>query len=393
MNIIDLMRIFYICYENFGIEGAATTHVREVTENFKAMGHQVHIFAPTFRKFRFPVGVEITYIPLLPLWKFKEAGFYFCLWFVLIYFWFKKGVDIVYVREMTLNIVPYLFSRIFRKKMLVEINGTITEELKLAGFSHLKVKLIALCRKINLKLCDKVVAVSPQLGEKIRQDFQIMNGKLSVVENGTNPYIFAPMDKYEARRLLGLREKAYYLCYVGRFYPYHGLDQTIYIFKHLLMYLPDSYLMLIGKGFEMNKIKQLARELGIQNRVLFLGQKLQIEIPKYISAADAGLLLFKGGGGKIPGISLKVLEYMACSRPVIAARGEESGEFVQRMNAGIVVDPANPRNAAAYIAALLTNETIKERLGNLGRNAILKNYTWKHTAQRIINIFHELQTS
>jgi spore coat protein SA len=80
---------------------------------------------------------------------------------------------------------------------------------------------------------------------------------------------------------------------------------------------------------------------------------------------------------------------MACSRPVVTAKGEETGHFVQQLNSGIVVDPTHPKKAAAYIDTLLTNDTLKEKLGALGRSAILNNYTWKHTAERIIKIYYE----
>lgn len=383
------MKIFYVCYENLGIEGAAATHVREVAENLQAFGNKVHIFTPKFQRFRFPVRVDVTYIPLLPIGKFKELGYYIFLWFVLVYFWKKKGVDLIYVREMGLNFVPYLFSKILRKKIFVEINGLVTEELKLTGTSLWKIKLIRIMRRMNLTLSDKIIVVTPGLKDRLNEEYGLRNGKLNIVQNGANPYIFVPMDKLKARRLLGLSENEYYLCYVGNFYPHHGLEHTLVIFKQLLKFQPNTTLLLIGDGYEKRRIKYLSVSLGIERRVLFFANKIQTDLPRYIGASDACLLLFHGNHRKIPGLSLKIFEYMSCSRPVITAKGEETGSFIQQLNSGIVVDPTNPNKAAAYIATLLTDEILKERLGAFGRSAILNNYTWRHTAERILKIYYE----
>ncbi|MFQ5706402.1 MAG: glycosyltransferase family 4 protein [bacterium] len=384
------MKIFYLCYEDVGNAGAATTHLREVAENLQSLGHNVRIIVPLLHRFRFPVRAEVVYVPLLPLGRFKELGYYFFLWFTLISLWLKKGVDLLYVREMTLNVVPFLFAKLFRKRIVVEINGLLTEELKLAGVSNFKIRIIRFFRRINLALSDKIVTVSKGLKHHIATEYGYSNGKLVVVENGANPHLFAPMDKLQARRTLRLDENGYYLCYVGSFYPHHGLEQTLLIFQQLLTFQPETKLLLIGDGLLKGNTWQRTRQLGIENNVLFLHQKLHTDIPKYICASDACLLLFNGGQGRIPGISLKILEYMACSRPVVAAVGEESGRFVQSLNSGIVVDPQNPEKAAIYIHALLTNETLKEKLGALGRNAIVRNYTWQHTAQRLQNVCIDL---
>lgn len=384
------MKIFYICYENFGKSGDVVTQVREVAENLISSVNDVHIFAPMFRRFRFPVRVDVTYIPLLPLGRLTEIGYYLFLWFALIYWWIKKGVDILYVREMRLNIVPYCFAKISRKKVVIEINDIISDELLLVGVSYLKLKCFQFSRRLNLALSDKVVAVSNGLRHSLLEEYRCKNGKLTVVKNGTNPHIFVPIDKIKARRMLGLAEHEYFLCCIGRFCPNHDLGKTLVIFKHLLQHQPQTKLLLISDGFQKERIMQLVSKIGIVRQVLFFGQTYHTELSKYIGASDACLLLFNSDFGRIPGFSLKLFDYMACARPVIAVKGEESGLLVQKLNSGIVVDPTNPQKAAAHIATLLSNEPVKQKFGSLGRSAVVDNYTWQHTAEKLSKVCSEL---
>lgn len=384
------MRIFYICYENFGRSDNVATKAREVAENLVSLGNEVHIFAPLFRRFRFPVRVDVTYVPLLPIGKFKEIGYYLFLWFALLHWWIKKGVDIIYVREMALNIVPYLFAKIFRKKIVVEINSMISDELLLAGISYWKLKLIKISRRLNLALSNKIVTISEVLRHSLVDQYGCNNGKLSIVENGTNPHIFVPIDKIRARQLLGLTENEFIICYECDYYVYHGLEQTLVIFKHLLKYQSNTKLLLITEGIQMERIMHLVNKLGIQRNVLHYGKVFQMDLPKYIGASDACLLLFNRDIGRTPTLSLKAFEYMACARPVIAAKGEESGWLIQELNSGIVVQSSNPHKAAVYIATLLNNESLKQKLGSMGRSAVLNNYTWNHTARKLAKVYSEL---
>lgn len=384
------MKIFYICFENFGKSDNAATKARELAENLVSLGNEVHIFAPLFRRFRFPVRVDVTYIPLLPLGKFKELGYYIFLWFALLRWWIKKGVDIIYVREMALNIAPYLFAKIFRKKIVVEINSMISDELLLSGISYWKLKLIKISRRLNLALSDKIVTINRAIRHSLVNEYGCKNGKLTIVENGTNPHIFVPIDKIKARQMLGFAENEFIICYECDFYVYHGLEQSLVIFKHLLQYQPNTKLLLISEGIQRERIMHFVNKLELQRNVVHYARAFQMELPKYIGASDACLLLFNRDIGRTPGLSLKTFEYMSCARPVIAAKGEESGWLIQELNSGIVVQPGNPQKAAVYIATLLNNEPLKQKLGSLGRSAVLNNYTWKHTAQKLAKVYSEL---
>lgn len=388
------MKIFYICYENVGNLDAPATHLREVAENLSSLGHKVRIFAPLMRRFRFPVRVDVTYVPLLPVGKFREASYYVFLWFALFYYALKKGVDIVYVRGMSLNLVPYVFSRLFRKKMLIEINALRVEERQAATRPGWRTFFRRLLEKFNLAFCDKVVTVSADLKLELAQRYDYLNGKLTVVENGANPHIFTPMERRPARRELKIDENGYYLCLISRICSAYSLAQILKIFCHLLTFAPATRLILIGDAIAAQKknILEMSTRLNLTDQIMLFSQMIQTDLPGYINASDACFLLSQTHNKTGGGISLRMLEYMSCGRPVIAVKGEGAGRFVEELNCGVVIDIDHPKTAATHIYALLSNETLKERLGNLGRNAILNQYTWQHTAQKLTHIYSGLMS-
>src|SRR5207249_333908 len=104
----------------------------------------------------------------------------------------------------------------------------------------------------------------------------------------------------------------------------------------------------------------------------------------YIGAFDLGISMKPP---LLPGSPLKVREYMACGRPVIASEGTgyDFG-IVRDAGAGLLVDPSDIQTIAACIEPLLDNEALQREMGARGRDYVLGHCTWSRTAEMVASV-------
>lgn len=377
------MKIYYICYENLDVPAAWTTHVIEVVNHLADLGHSVTLFAPRCENTDVSSRVRLIKIDTISVRFLREYIFYFCLFQRLLKHCRREFPDIFFVREMGVNISPYCIGTLFKIPVVVEINGLVTEELKQAGYPGWKLWIVRFLRRYNLRFADRLIAVTQELEHRLRQKYHIANGALATIENGVNMQLFQPVDKSEIRTKLQLPANAYILAYIGSFYPHHGLFDTLRIFKTIKQKEPKVKLLMVGDGSLKNGLKIYAENNGLADDIIWAGRVPMSEIPAFISAADACVLLFNTNNGHVTGRSIKILEYMSCARPVIVSETPELSHFVDHHQSGIVVKPSDQNRAGDKILQLLNDDALKESLGQSGRRAVEEHYQWAHTAKKI----------
>ncbi len=376
------MKIFYICYENLGLQRASTTHIREVTEHLNKLGADVILFAPNTGRYKRETTVRVVYVPTLNVRFFREYIYYACLLLYLCVYQICFRANVFYVREMGLTIVPALVGFIFRTPHVLEINGIVSFDLKSSGSRNVKQKIFGLFQDVNFFLADKVISVSDSIREEFLRRHKDVR-KIAVVENGVNTELFYPKDKQGARSLFNLHPNLYYLVFVGSFYPHHGVHHIIHIFSRVVKKLPDARLVLAGSGHLLESAVQLTERLGLGLCVHFAGEVEYGKVPDLMNAADAGIFIL-AGIGKLYKKSLKLYEYMACGKPVIIS--ESCGDFVRENNIGIAIPEEDYERAAESIVQLLANKALMDTMGQNGRRLVLDAFTWDVTAKKILGV-------
>jgi glycosyltransferase involved in cell wall biosynthesis len=139
-------------------------------------------------------------------------------------------------------------------------------------------------------------------------------------------------------------------------------------------------LLIVGRGPEETRLRQLSRSLGIAQRVRFLGFRPQAELPLVYSAADALLLASDREGW--PNV---LLESMACGTPVIARRVGGVPEVVAAPEAGRLVDEATPQALATAIRELLADPPSRA-----ATRAYAERFSWDDTTEGQLELFREV---
>jgi len=212
----------------------------------------------------------------------------------------------------------------------------------------------------------------------------LAEAKSQVVGNGVDVERFAPMDRLAARARLGLPDAAQVLISVGGLVERKGFHRVIACLPDLLARHPDLYYLIVGGGSpegDMSAaLEQQVADLGLGERVRFLGPLPPDELKWPLSAADVFVLATSNEGW-----ANVFLEAMACGLPVVTTRVGGNAEVVNDDALGIVVPPGDPERLRAAIEEAL------DRTWDVARiRAYAEENAWDRRVEQLLGEFRAL---
>jgi glycosyltransferase involved in cell wall biosynthesis len=236
---------------------------------------------------------------------------------------------------------------------------------------------------------DRIVVVTAAFKDHLIRYWNVPVARISIVENGveTDLFRFDPAAK-EVRKQLKIEDR-FLVCYIGTMGNAHGLETLIAAAEELQTALPNAMFLLIGEGAEKERIVELAAARGLTN-IQFLGQQPREQIPAYVSAADLCLVMLKKTELFKTVIPTKLLEYMACERPVIVAVDGQARQIVEQARAGVFVEPENNKGLVNAILDLAEDPERRRQMGVSGRQYIVNKLSRERTARDYITVLEAL---
>lgn len=227
----------------------------------------------------------------------------------------KENIDVI----LSANILPSLIANLGEKPIVFDYLDHLEESAAVyypGSFRGALIqKAVRAITRFNLRHAKSVITVTNELKEYL-QGVGIRN--IIVIPNGVDTTLLQPENKEEAKRRLGLEGK-HVLGYVGSLEYWVDLETAI----EALPDLPGVVLLIIGPGLFTDYgtyIAGHAKELGVEDRVIFTGAIPYNEISHYISAMDIGLNPLKPMKKNEYAAGGKVFNYLACGRPVLSRR-------------------------------------------------------------------------
>ncbi len=187
--------------------------------------------------------------------------------------------------------------------------------------------------------------------------------------------------KQEARSFLGLDKNTKLVIYSGRFSSWKGTDTLI----QSALYLPKDVKILLVGGFEgePEKMKRIISHSGVSEKVSVIEFQPHSLIPQYLKAADV-LVIPNNAEHQLSVMHtspLKLFEYMASKRPIVASNLPSIREILDDSSATFV-EPGNPQDLAAGIMHAIESKEIKTKIDCAYK--IATNNTWEERARMII---------
>ncbi len=250
--------------------------------------------------------------------------------------------------------------------------------------------------RLSMLAADRVVAASPTDQDQMIDFYGALRSRIRIVPGGVDSTIFRPFPTDAARTLLGLPAGKLVL-FVGRIQQLKGIDLLLRAFAQLCDRWQEGdapRLMVVGghnptdetdpEAVEMERLRILASDLGVRDRVTFQGAVPHSMLPMYYSAADVVVVpsLYESFG-------LVALEAMACGAPVVASRVGGLQWTVQDGRSGFLVRRRDPEQFAAAMRAVLQDEHLRASLSR-GAVEVAQGFSWSSAADRTLQLYGEL---
>jgi phosphatidylinositol alpha-1,6-mannosyltransferase len=210
---------------------------------------------------------------------------------------------------------------------------------------------------------------------------------------GTDPEHFRPgIDTSAVRKRYGLDGRRWMLS-VARLTRHKGIDMGLRVLARLRDRYPDLAYAVVGSGNYLLVLETMARSLDIADRVRFLTNVPDRDLPGLYNSAEIYLGLSRQTEGNVEGFGISLVEAAACGIPAVAGRSGGIPETVRQGQTGLLVDAEQLNEICSTVGSLLDDRALAVRLGVEGRRAVETYYNWDRVAADIARIGHELGRS
>jgi len=413
------MNILYIAsLQRFPGHHAGYAHAMNICKGMKGLGHDVHILARADESHPGGSSDEIEGLPVAyvrwPL-KFRNwAGTFLSSRSDFKGFIREWDIDIVHERfEMPFAVCTFHAKRAGFPHVL-EANSPFVEEFYSPG--HPLFRVTSLLRRMQFKRTRRIIVQTPLLRRMLKP---VSDTPMEVIPNGADPQMFTPGEASPGegaalRQRYGIGESDRVIGFSGSFRYWHGAQDLIAAMEK--MEHKDARLLLMGGGNNLDEMRELARRCPASERIVFTGPLDHVEIPAHLRLCDVLVAPFNTQADPLTrevfarhGMwwsPLKIFEYMAVGRPVVASglgmipeylKAEEKEEEEEKpaaaAAAGITYPEGDVKALSETIGRILGNPVEARRLGKNGRKRALELYTWEKQARRTVEVYEKVLRS
>ncbi|HBY46061.1 MAG TPA: glycosyltransferase family 4 protein [Thermomicrobiales bacterium] len=364
------MRILFVSPFDFGYQGGVNEHITQLDHQFRAMGHQTRIIAPTSpdtgetddgHVYRVGMAIpvpsnesmaRVTFSPTVT-WKVRQ---------------FMRGetFDVVHLHE---PLTPILCSAVLLYSDVANVGTFHAARPSNVMYMYLKPVLDLFFDKLDAR-----VAVSEAAREFVDSYFP---SEYEIIPNGIS------LDRFhgQADPLPQFMDGRPNILFVGRFNePRKGFRYLIRAMPMIRSQFPDARLIVVGQG-ATDRYEHFLHQHGIDD-VVFAGFVSADELPRYYASCD----VFVAPSTGRESFGLILLEAMASGKPVIASSIAGYSAVVRDGLDGVLVEPKNPQALALAIVRVLADVPLRERLTTSAREHV-KQFSWAVVAERLIEVY------
>lgn len=238
------------------------------------------------------------------------------------------------------------------------------------------IELASLAKRLEIAAyrdCDVIIAVTDTLKDLLISEAGIDANKILVVPNGVDVEKFSPRPL--PKQMVGDRPV---LGFVGGLLRWQGIDHLLKAVKAVQGKAPDFDVLIVGDGEEKRNLEMLARQLGIEDRVNFVGRVDGDKVPEWIQRFD---LCFSGHlpsqlGGMYHS-PLKIYEYMSMGKPVLASDFFDARSVIAGKETGFLFESGNLEALSKRLIEAFSNADALRAMGAKARDEVLANHSWR----------------
>jgi glycosyltransferase involved in cell wall biosynthesis len=380
------MRIAYICMDQgipvFGRKGCSI-HVQEVVRTLLAHGARVDLFSPRCEGDP-PPGLESARLHALPAPDVKHPAYReraaFQTNYKLRQTLEQAGpFDLVYERYSLWSHEGMDYAQSKRVPGVLEVNSPLIDE---QARERVLVDrgLAAWVAHRAFGNATILAAVSDEVAAYLER-YPEVDGRLHVVPNGVNPDRFPA----ELEPTCPAPSGTFTVGFVGTLKPWHGVPILIEAFDRLRALEPDVRLLLVGDGPERERLEADVSRRGLRGAVHFTGSVDATDVPGLLASMEVAVAPY-------PNLAyfyfspLKVFEYMAAGRSVVASRIGQLKGLVDHEVSGLLCAPGDAAELTEALVRLRREQALRDRLGKAARMRVRQYHTWEAAVRRVFRL-------
>lgn len=303
-------------------------------------------------------------------------------------FLYLKRVDYCYVRSHFMGIFFCIVAFLCRKKILLEVNGPITD-----SFIHRKIcalikQAVKFSFYLQLRIADTVTVVTPELKKFLIENYPVLGNRVHVIPNAA----FKSSLHKKTLNIVNEESSESDVVYIGSLTRWQGIETLLDAIQIKNVWPQNLYLDIYGigpilpvilKAAEQNRLIRYKGFLDDEEKILVYAKALFSVIPK-------NNLLDRNSTGLSP---IKLYESLAHSTPVIVTDLSYMSDIVRENNLGVVVPYESSVELAKAVRDLYKNKPLRDHLSENAYSFILNGNTWDDRASQVHDIICELSKS
>ncbi|MCK5233187.1 MAG: glycosyltransferase family 4 protein [Candidatus Aenigmarchaeota archaeon] len=393
------MKKIKVCYLWFefvdGGTGGAVSHMHGFISGLKQKNCDVKIISP--KKFNFIDSYKnVCYLG----WNTKIDFFInanFLKYSLLKEMIKKEKPDLIYQRHVAFTDVGSRIAKELQIPFVLEYNGPLPWVIRqwttthwtsiFAGFLS---KLSGYYEKNALERADIITVVSRPL-EKILKNNGISNEKILLNPNGVDSATFNQnINDHKLRKKYKIPKNAVVIGFIGTFGRWHGAEVFAHAAKELVFKKGDFFFIFMGDGRHRKETEEIA---GKNDRIIFVGSVPHEQVPAHLAVCDilVNPTVPNPDGTAFFGSPTKLFEYMAMGKSIVSSNIGQMKEILENNKDALLVEAGKPNSLKNAIQVLAKDKKLLKKLGKNARKKVVKEYTWKKNAKRVLKKYGELQ--
>jgi glycosyltransferase involved in cell wall biosynthesis len=239
--------------------------------------------------------------------------------------------------------------------------------------------------RLTDSMADLTTAVCTEAGRYYVETKAVSASRMRTIPNGVDTELFRPDASLRSvtRRSLGLLDDEFAWICAARFQPVKNHEALLLAFREVIALRPDSVLLLAGDGPGHDGLKRLSRELAIDDKVRFLGRRL--DLPALLNAADSFAM-----ASRFEALSIALLEAAACGLPIACTDVGGNRDIVRNGWNGFLAQPDASDLGAAMMQIAVLDDDARRRMSAQAREHIVRRFEIQSVAQSWCDLYLQL---
>ncbi|PGT87433.1 N-acetyl-alpha-D-glucosaminyl L-malate synthase BshA [Bacillus sp. AFS040349] len=370
------LKIGITCYPSVGGSGVVAT---ELGKLLAEKGHEIHFITSSlpFRLNKVYCNITFHEVEVNQYSVFKYPPYDLALASKMAEVANREDLDILHVHYAIPHaICAYLAKQMVNKdlKIVTTLHGT---DITVLGYDQSLADMI----RFGIESSDRVTAVSNAL---VQQTYELLQPKkeIETVYNFIDDRVYYKKDASYLKEEYGILEEEKVIIHVSNFRKVKRVQDVIYSFQKIQRKV-KAKLLLVGDGPEMSFVNKLVKELGLSEKVLFLGKQDSLE--DLYSISDLILLL-----SEKESFGLVLLEAMACGVPSIGTNAGGIPEVIKEGETGYICEVGDIDTVAFHAIHLLSNSELHKSMSENAKNSATQLFHSDKVVTQYESIYYEL---